>query len=275
VSGLTPKDLLEFHRTWCKPNNSTLVVVGAATLAEIKLKLEKIFGGWKRGDVPDKNIGAVELPPKSSVYLIDKPQAPTSIILAGHVAPPKANPDEIAIETMNNILGGAFVSRINMNLREDKHWSYGAGSALISARGQRPFIVYGFVEGTKTAESLAEADKELREIMGSRPPAAEELERNKNNQILSLPGQWETNGAVAESIIDMVTYGLPEDHFQTYPGKVRSLGLGQVTKAAKDVLKPDNIVWIVVGDRAKIEEPVRKLGLGEIRLIDADGNPVK
>lgn len=275
VSALTQKDLAEFHRTWFKPNNATLIVIGAANLAEVKPKLEKLFSVWKKGEVPKKNISAVKLPLKSSLYLVDKPQAPSSIILAGHVAPPKANPDEIAIETMNNILGGAFTSRINMNLREDKHWSYGAGSVLIAARGQRPFIAYGVVEGTKTAESVTEMMKELREILSSRPPTEEELERNKSNQILSMPGQWETNDAVAGSIIEMITYGLPDDYFRTYPQKVRDLNTGHVAKAAKDVLRPDSIVWIVVGDRAKVEEPLRKLGFSTINLIDADGHPVK
>ena len=275
VSALTKKDLADFHRTWFKPNNATLIVIGAANLTEVKPRLEKLFSGWKKGEVPKKNIGAVKLPPKSSLYLIDKPQAPSSIILAGHVAPPKANPDEIAIEAMNNILGGSFTSRINMNLREDKHWSYGAGSVLISARGQRPFIAYGVVEGTKTAESVAEVMKELREILGTRPPTAEELDKIKKNQILSMPGQWETNSAVAGSIMEMITYGLPDDYFRTYPQKVRDLSLAGVAKAAKDVLRPENIVWIVVGDRAKIEEGIRKLGFASINLIDADGNPVK
>ncbi|MDH4272489.1 MAG: insulinase family protein, partial [Candidatus Aminicenantes bacterium] len=275
VLALTQKDLAEFHRTWFKPNNATLIVIGAATMAEIQPRLEKLFSGWKKGEVPKKNIGTVELPEKSSLYLIDRPQAPSSIIMAGHVALPKANPDEIAIETMNNILGGAFTSRINMNLREDKHWSYGAGSVLVDARGQRPFIAYGVVDGTKTADAVAEMLKEMREIEGNRPPTAEELERNKSNQILSMPGQWETNDAVAASIVEIVAYGLPEDYFQTYPGKVRSLNIGDVAKAARDILRPDNIVWIVVGDRAKVEEPLRKLGFGQLRLIDADGNPVQ
>jgi len=275
VSALTQKDLAEFHRAWFKPNNATLIVIGAATMAETKPKLEKLFSGWKKGDVPEKNISAVKLPEKSSLYLIDKPQAPSSIILAGHVALPKANPDEIAIETMNNILGGAFTSRINMNLREDKHWSYGAGSVLVDARGQRPFIAYGVVEGTKTAEAVSEMLKEMREILGTRPPTAEELERNKSNQVLSMPGRWETNDAVAASIVEIVAYGLPDDYFQTYPGKVRSLDTGHVAKAAADVLRPDNIVWIVVGDRAKIEEPLSKLGFDQVRLIDADGNPLE
>ncbi len=127
VAALTREDLAKFQQTWFKPNNATIIVVGDTTLAEIQPKLEKLFASWKQGDVPKKNISDVKMAGSQTVYLVDKPGAIQSIIFAGHVAPPKANPDEIAIETMNNILGGTFISRINMNLREDKHWSYDQG----------------------------------------------------------------------------------------------------------------------------------------------------
>jgi len=121
------------------------------------------------GDVPKKNIAEVQPQKKSVVYLIDRPDSLQSVILAGHVAPPKSNPDEIAIETMNNILGGTFTSRVNMNLREDKHWSYGAFTFLWSAQGQRPFIAYAPVQTDKTKESLIELNKELRSILDKQP----------------------------------------------------------------------------------------------------------
>ena len=275
VSKLTRDGLAEFHKTWFKPNNSTLVVIGASNLDEIKKKLEKLFSGWKKGDIPQKNISPVDQKPKSEVYLVDRPGSPSSIILAGHVAPPRANPNEIAIEAMNNILGGTFTSRINMNLREDKHWSYGAGSILLSARGQRPFIAFGIVQGTKTKESMIEVSKELHEILSTRPPTDEELDKIKKKQVLSLPGIWETNSSVANSIIEMVTFGLPEDHFDTYPEKVRNLSLSDVGKAAKDVLHPDQVVWVVVGDRSKIEKTILEMGFEEVHLIDADGKAIE
>src|SRR4030065_1541955 len=202
VKKITREDLVNYHQTWFKPNNATLVIVGDVSLNEIKPKLEKLFKGWKPGDVPQKNISEVKQKDKPIIYLMDKPGSPQSVLLAGHLAPPRSDPENIAIESMNNILGGTFTSRINMNLREDKHWSYGAGSVLISARGQRPFIAYGVVEGTKTAESVAEVMKELREILGTRPPTAEELDKIKKNQILSMPGQWENNNAVDGAIIE-------------------------------------------------------------------------
>lgn len=275
VKKMTQEDLAKFHKTWFKPNNSTLVIVGATNLNEIKPKLERLFSGWEKGDIPKKNISSVEHKPKSLCYVIDRPGSPSSIILAGQVAPPRANPNEIAIDTMNTILGGSFTSRINMNLREDKHWSYGAGSVLIPARGQRPFIAFGIVQGTKTKESMIEMSKEMHDILNGRPPTGEELDKIKNNKVLRLPGLWETNTSVASSIIEMVTYGLPDDYFETYPDEVRNLKLSHVIKAANDVLRPDNIVWIVVGDRANFEAGLVELGFDQIHLIDADGNPIK
>ncbi|HEU0038130.1 MAG TPA: pitrilysin family protein, partial [Verrucomicrobiae bacterium] len=150
IEKMTRADMKKFHDTWFKPNNATLIVVGDTTLGELKPRLEKLFAGWKQGDVPKKNIAEVQPQKKAVVYLIDRPDSLQSVILAGHVAPPKSNPDEIAIETMNTILGGTFTSRVNMNLREDKHWSYGAFTFLWSAQGQRPFIAYAPVQTDKT-----------------------------------------------------------------------------------------------------------------------------
>ena len=275
VAQITRDDLVKFHRTWFKPNNATLVVVGATTLAEIQPKLEKMFADWKPGEVPKKNIAEVSHRDQPVVYLIDKPGAVQSIIFTGHVAPPTANPNEIAIETMNNILGGTFTARINMNLREDKHWSYGARSVLVDARGQRPFFAYAPVQTDKTKESMQEVLKELNGILADRPPTEEELEKIKKNRILRLPGSWETIRAVAGSINEIVRFGLPDDYYDTYPQKIRALTLEEVARAAKNVLHPDKLIWVVVGDREKIEAGIRELGIGEVKLIDSDGNPVE
>ncbi|MDA2923105.1 insulinase family protein [Acidobacteria bacterium AH-259-L09] len=275
VKKLTREDLLEFHQTWFKPNNATLVIVGDATLEEIVPKLERRFQKWEKGSVPAKDISPVEQRPESVVYLVNKPGATQSTIFAGHVAPPTNNPDEIAIETMNNILGGTFTARINMNLREDKHWSYGAGSFLFDARGQRPYIFYAPVQTDKTKESMAELLKELRGILSDRPPTGEELDKIQKNRILRLPGSWETLSSIRNSINEIVSFGLPDDYYETYPEKIRSLKLAQVEAAAQRVIHPDNLVWVVVGDRSKVEEAIGEVGLGEIHLIDADGNPLQ
>ena len=272
VTELTRDDLIEFHETWFKPNNATLVVVGDVSMNELQPKLENLFSDWKKGDVPAKNIAEVAHKPASSVYIMDRPGSEQSIIFAGHVAPPKSNPNEIAIETMNTILGGAFISRVNMNLREDKGWSYGAGSFLVNAKGQRPFIVYAPVQTDKTKESLQEVVMELNGILDDKPVTFEEVDRAQKNQTLTLAGQWETNGAVLGSVAEMVQYGLPDDYFNTYTDQVRSLDVETVSAAAHEVVHPDNLVWVVVGDRSKIEAGIRELNLGEIHFLDGDGN---
>lgn len=275
VEKLTRADMKKFHDTWFKPNNATLVIVGDTTMAEIKPKLEKLFGGWKPGAVPKKELTAVQPRANPSVYLIDRPGSLQSVILAGHVAPPRNNPDEIAIETMNTILGGTFTSRMNMNLREDKHWAYGAGTFLLPAVGQRPFIAYAPVQTDKTKESVMEVNKELRGILGDQSINDKELNTAQKNQTLQLPGNWETSDAIAGSIDDLVKFGLPDNYFNTYPAAVRSLSTTDVNNAARKVVHPDQLVWVVVGDRSKVEAGLRELGWGDIQLLDADGNPAK
>ncbi len=224
--------------------------------------------------MPKKNIRPVNLPEKSRIYLLNRPESLQSIIFAGHVAPPKANPEELAIETFNNILGGTFTSRVNMNLREDKHWAYGAFTFLVDARGQRPFIGYAPVQTDKTADAMREMFREFSGILNSRPITPDELDKVKKKQILQLPGTWETMAAVASSIGEIVQFGLPEDYFVRYPKEIRALDLEKVTQAARHVLHPDKLVWVVVGDREKVEPAIRALNWGEIHFIDADGNPV-
>jgi zinc protease len=275
VTAMTRESLVKFYQAWFKPNNAALVVVGDITLAEITPKLENLFASWKPGEVPKKNIGAVGYQPRSVVYLIDKPGAIQSNILVGQIAPPKANPDELAIETLNTLLGEMFVSRINMNLREDKHWTYGARSVVVDARGQRPFVAFAPVQSDKTKEAAEELLKELRGPLGDRPVTADELSMAQDNRTLSLPGSRETSSAVAASILDMVQFGLPDDYYETYAGKVRALKTQDLTAAARKLIHADGLIWVIVGDRAQIEAPLRQANLGEIRFIDADGNPVK
>ena len=270
VSKLKRDDLVKFHATWFKPNHSTLVVVGDTTLAEMRTKLEKLFAEWKPGDTPKKNVAEVSLPAKPMVYLVDRPGSEQSLILAGNVAPRKTAASEIPIETMNNILGGDFGARINMNLREDKHWSYGAQTILLDARGQRPFLVYAPVQTDKTKESMAEISKEFRGILGGRPATPEELTRVKTTETLRLPGSQETIAQVSNSIEELVRYDLPDNYHETYASRVREVSLADVSKAATQVVEPDHLVWVVVGDRAKIEPGVRELGLGTVEVLNPE-----
>ncbi len=275
VSSLTREALVRFHQSWFKPNNATVIVVGDTTLPEVTAKLERLFQNWKPGEAPDKQKALTPAPEtRPVVYLMDKPGSIQSIVFGGHVAPPKANPDEIALETLNTLLGGMFISRINMNLREDKHWTYGAGTALWDARGQRPFFAYAPVQSDKTKETMIELKQELESVTGSRPATAEELETAQDNLTLSLPGSRETTGQVAGSIVNQVQFGLPDDYYETYSGKVRKLTTRDLAAAAGKLVRPGNLIWVVVGDRSKIEAGIRELDYGEIRFIDPDGNVV-
>jgi zinc protease len=268
------EDLVRFHQTWFQPNHATMVVVGSTTMAEIKPKLERLFSGWQPGEVPVKSISTVNQQPRRVVYLMDRPGSLQSVIIAGNVAPPKANPKEVTIQTMNAVLGSDFSSRVNMNLREDKHWAYGAYTFFRDARGQRPFVAYAPVETDKTKEAVVELDKELRGIMKARPITPEELSRAQASLTLTLPGSWETMASLSGAIADIVSFGLDDRYYDTFADKVRAQTVQSLTEVAGEVVHPDQLIWVIVGDRSKIEPGLRELKLGEIRLIDSDGRPV-
>ena len=272
VNNIKLETLRAFHETWFKPNHATLIVVGDTTLAEILPTLEKQFSSWRPGDIPVKNIGTISKPAKTQIYLVDRPDSLQSFLFASQIATPKANPDEVATEIMNEILGGMTTSRINMNLREDKHWSYGAYTGLVSARGQRTFYVLSSVQTDKTSESILEVMKELNQYVGDQPATAAELNKAVRNSTLSLSGIWETADSVLGSISQIVQYGLPDDYFRSYAGAVEAVDLLEVQRVAKKLIDPEAIIWVVVGDRAKVEPGLKALGLGDVILIDADGN---
>jgi zinc protease len=274
LSRLGRNDVVAFHRTWFKPNHATVIVVGATTMTEIQPKLERYFGRWQQGDIPAKNVGRVEPPGGPKLYLLDRPGSEQTVLLAATLAPAKNNPAEPAIETMNAILGANFGSRINLNLREDKHWSYGALTIFRDARGQRPFVAYAPVQTDKTKEAAAELKKELDGIVGPRPIEPGELDKAKSTLTLTLPGGWETMAAVSADIRSMVVYGLDDRYFDTYAERVRSVTAPAALAAAQDVVKADRLLWVVVGDRSRIETGLRELNLGPMTLIDADGNPL-
>jgi len=271
VEKLTRDDVTRWHSTWFKPGNATLIVVGDTTLAEIRPKLEKAFAGWSGAEVPKKNVAPAEPRTQDAIYVYDRPGALQSTILCGHTAPPRANPQEIQQQVLNTVLGGQFISRVNLNLREDKHWSYGAGTLFWDARGPRPFLGYAPVQTDKTRESVKELRGEIDAIRGARPVTAEELLAAKNGLTLSLPGQWETSAAVVGSLAEIVRFGFADDYYDGFAARVGAVTLDDVARAAA-VLRPDRLVWVIAGDRAKIEVGLRELGLGPIKIIDADGN---
>ncbi|MEI9917958.1 MAG: pitrilysin family protein [Bacteroidota bacterium] len=275
VNSITRADIVKFYDTWFKPNNSTLVVVGDVEMKDLVAGLEKRLDSWKRGDVPKKNITVAPATKKNTLYLIDKPESESSVIMAGYLVEPYGKIEETAGQTVMNVFGGDFISRLNMNLREDKHWSYGAGSFIWDAKGQRPLIAYSSVQTDKTKESVAEVIKEFKAFATDKPITQEEFDRTKNNTVLQLPGRWETNGSVSGSVQEIEKYGLATDYFKNYDKNVRALTLQDAKKVSSQLIAPDKLTWFVVGDKEKILEGLKDLKFTEIVVIDADGNPVK
>ncbi|MGQ0585915.1 MAG: M16 family metallopeptidase [Gammaproteobacteria bacterium] len=277
IASLTPDDLHAFHKEWLRPDNARLLVVGDTTLAEIVPLLDTRFAAWKppASALPRKNVTPVAPQPAARVFLVDKPEAEQSMIIAGLPAPSSKASNHLEIQTMNAILGGTFTSRLNMNLREAKHWSYGAGASLPGAVGQRPYYLYAPVQSDKTLESIKEVAREAREYVGKRPATADELAKIKARDVRRLPGQYETSAAVLGALAGIVLYERPDDYVRTLRTRVERQTLPQIQSVAREVLKPDALTWVIVGDLAKIEAPIRKLNLGEVKVIDADGNEVK
>jgi zinc protease len=274
IRALTRDDLVGFHQTWFKPNNATLIVVGDTTMAEITPMLEKAFAGWKPGDVPRITVAERPQPSRTTIYLVDKPGAAQSVLAAGHLLPPRNDPDAVAFEVLNTALGGQFTSRINMNLREEKGYTYGASTFPFEARGQSAFISFSSVRTDVTKEALAETLKELRDIRGPRPLTADELRAAQSNLMLSLPGTYETIGGVAGKLAEIATYGLPDDYYGTYPTKVGATTSQALTALATKRILPDNLVILVVGDRAVVEPKLRELNVGPIQVLDVNGQPL-
>ncbi|WP_028918388.1 pitrilysin family protein [Pseudoxanthomonas sp. J35] len=279
IASLTRDDLVAFHRQWVRPENATLIVVGDTTLDEVVPLLEKHFGDWKgEGPAPAPAATAmpadVPRPARSTVYLIDQPGAVQATILAGQVVPSTKDPGAIRFDFANSVLGGEFSSRLNMNLREDKHWAYGAYSFSSAALGQRPWIAFAPVQIDKTAESLQELDREIREYTsGKNPPTEKEVAKIQATEIRSLPGAYETGRSVLGTIGGIVRYDRPDDYVFKRKAEIEALTVDQVKEAASTI-DPDRLVWVVVGDVSKVEAPVRALELGEVHIVDADGKPV-
>ena len=275
VMQIDRQSLINYHNEWFKPNNATMIIVGDVEMDQMKPMLEKHFKNWKSGIVPEKDIADVSVAKSDSVYLIDRPGSQQSIVLAANIAPGKGDSDDLAIESMNDVIGGSFTSRINMNLREDKGWAYGARTTLLQTKGQRPFIAYAPVQTDKTAESIIEIKQELSEFLTTNPVTEDELQKVKDNNTLSLPGRWETVRAISSDLSQIITYGLPDDYWDTYTNKVRNLSSKKLQDAAEKAIKPDNLIWVIVGDLSEIEDKVRNLDFTQIKTLNADGKEIK
>ncbi|EKE75910.1 M16 family metallopeptidase [Gallaecimonas xiamenensis] len=276
ISALKREDLVSFHDTWLRPDNGRLVVVGDTTEAQLKPLLEKHFANWQAPAQakPQKQLDQVAQQGESRVFLIDQPGSPQATIIAGQLAPSERSDQATAIDVMNAIFGGTFTSRLNMNLREDKHWSYGARSIWLKAEGQGMYFAYAPVQVDKTKESIQEMVKELKAYTGKAPATQAELDKIKANKTAKLPGAYETKGALLGAIGDTLAQGKDMTWLEGYGNRVNTLTLDQVQATAKGVLHPDALTWVVVGDLSQIEDKVRSLKLGKVVKLDSDGNPI-
>ena len=276
LRSVTRADLLEFKEQWLRPDNARLFVVGDTTLAEITPLLERAFRDWRAPDRPKpvKNIADVPAPDSPRVILIDKPGSPQSFILAGHLIPGLGTDRDVAIEAMNTVLGANFTARINMNLREEKGWSYGARTQLQNARGPRPYLVNAPVQTDRTADSLVELIRELGDINAARPVREDEMARVIAGLTRELPGRFETASAVLGSLVSSALYGRPLDYAATLTDRYRALELDDLRAASRDYVESSNLVWVVVGDLAEIREPVEALGIAPVEIWNDDGERV-
>ncbi|MEO6390284.1 MAG: pitrilysin family protein [Pyrinomonadaceae bacterium] len=275
VAATTRDDLIKWHADWFKPGSATLVVTGDAKMDTLLPALESAFGGWKAGTSPAKTLPSVARTPGKKVYLIDKPNAPQSVIMAAHVTETSGQPEDLAAEPVITNFGGIATSRLNRNLRLDKHWSYGTNGQITGARGPRIFVVTAPVQTDKTKESMVEVAKEIKDIAGNRPIKGDEFESIMRNMNSRLAGRFETLSALELAAINLVNYRLPDDYWSNYASRMRGLTETQLDAAAKKFIRPGEVVWIIVGDLKKIEAGIRDLGYGEVVRINADGEEIR
>jgi len=276
IAGLTRDDLVAFHRSALRPQDATLVVVGDTTLKEIVPLLDKHLGDWTStaAAVVATNIPAVAAPTKARVFLIDQPGAVQANLFAAQLVPSSKDAGAIAFDMANMVLGGDFTARLNMNLREDKHWSYGARSSAAGAVGQRIWMASAPVQIDKTGESVAEIKREIADYTaGTRGASADEVGRMQKILTLSLPGAYETAASVMGTIGSNVLYGRPDTYVFQRKAEIESMTPAKVDAAA-GALNPGAMTWVVVGDLGKTEKVVRALNLGEVTVLDADGKVI-
>ena len=268
ISSITRANIMDVHNRAINSAHLTFAVAGDIEMKELVDLLESKFGDWSaNSDLGLKTLTTVELPDNRTVYLIDKPNAQQSYIVAGQLLPPSATDEEIEIDYMNYAIGGSFTARLNMNLREDKSWSYGVRTRLGDAKGQRAMLVTAPVQTDKTSESMAEIVKEYADYLSTKPITQDELAKGKASKTLRLPGQFETLGALKGGVSGIVTYDRDLDYLDQLPALLDEPSLNQVQAKAQKYIKPNQWTWLIVGDLSKIEEPIRALNLGEVKVI--------
>jgi zinc protease len=273
VKGLSVADLQAYYGANFRPNNSTLIVVGDVTPAQIEQKVNQYFGSWQRGNVTPVTYSD---PPKAgptTIYLIDKPGAAQSSFRIATVGVPRSTKDYFALTVMNTILGGSFTSRLNNNLRETKGYTYGARSQFDMRRSAGPFIASAEIVAAKTDSALIEFMKELNAIRNSVP--AEELSKAKRYLQLALPADFETTQQIAGALVPVAMYGLPLDYYNNYVQNIESITSADVERVARQYVNPGSLAVVIVGDRKSIEPTLRAVNIGPISIRDMTGRVVQ
>jgi zinc protease len=277
IAALQREDMLSWLKDWIRPDNATLIIVGDTTLAEIQPKLESAFGAWKAPTSAKLvlSIPEVKLPTKSRVLLLDQPGAIQANLFVAQVVPSSKDARATEFEIANSVLGGEFTSRLNMNLRENKHWAYGSYSGISDAVGQRVWAATAAVQIDKTSESAKELQREIRDYAtGKSAPQPQEVKKIQSSEVLALPGSFETANAVLASISGIELYGRPDDYEAARATRINGL-TPSIVQTAAAMIKPDALTWVVVGDLKKIEAGIRALNLGEVKVVDVDGKVLR
>ena len=277
IKSLTAAELKAWAKAKLRPDQATLVVVGDMRLPELQPKLEAALASWTKPAASPSVVllPVAKLPSKPRVFLLDQPGAVQATLIAAQLVPPTSDPAALDFDIANGVLGGEFSSRLNMNLRENKHWAYGAYSGAGDVLGQRTWAASASVQIDKTVESLRELQREITEFAtGKAKTKPEELSLIQATEVRSLPGAYETGAAVLGTISGIVQFGRPDDYAARRAAATSALTPAKV-QAAAATIKPAALTWVIVGDLSKIEAGIRKLGLGEVKVLDADGKVVR
>ena len=273
VRAITNDEIKRFYETYYRPNNAALIVVGDVQTNTLIPRLERAFANWKGADVPAVNIPQPQARDRGVIYLVDKPGAAQSVIAIGQTGPPRSTPDYFPLVVLNTLLGGQFTSRVNMNLREEKGYTYGARTSFDYRRAAGPFAASAGVQTAVTKESVIEFLKELNGVRGERPITPAELEFSRQAIIRGFPRSFETPEQISSRLTDIVLYGLPDNYFNNYIARVQAVTLADVVRVANRYLDPSKMAILVVGDRKVIEPSLRSLdGVGStLTLVDPEG----
>ena len=275
VKAITRDDVVNFHRNYFRPGRAVITVAGDVNPAQVKAMVERALTQWPAGgERPTFTYPAAPAGKPRAIYLVDKPGSAQSVFQLGLPGPSRDTPDYYAITVMNHILGGLFQSRLNHNIREVKGWSYGVGSGFAFGRGPGAFEAGGGVVTAKTDSALIEFMSELRGVQGGRPFTADEIKQGKESLIQSLPARFATVNGTGSAVSSIFVQGLPETYYHDFAARINAVSSEDLVRVARRYIDLEKINLVIVGDRAKIEAPLRATGIAPIVLLDIEGKPV-